>query len=167
MRVSQLLSLNRHFTGLSSHASPAMAVDTSQLRSSPYTTFHQSFYLLRVPLTIGGQLAQIISNNEHLTIGCRYPAVSITFDSLTTEVDTTVKKYSVKGVSNYWCEDVPLFELKVLSQDNLERLLWSEKRIQKELASRVASRLAEQQVVRACSSVCTHRSVDLYAHSLS
>ena len=72
-------------------AAPAMAVDTSQLRSSLYTTFHQSFYLLRVPLTIGGQPAQIISNDEHLTIGCRYPAVSITFDSLTTEVDTTVK----------------------------------------------------------------------------
>ena len=123
-----------------------MTVDPTQLRSSPYTTFYQSFYLLRVPLSIGGQPAQItISNKGHLTIGCRYPAVSITFDSLTTEVDTIVKKYGVAGVSNYWCEDVALFEFKPSSQNNLKRFLHSAEKVQNELASRVAAMLAEKQ----------------------
>ena len=147
-----------HYPGVFSYAATAMAVDTRQLRSSPYTNFYQSFYLLRVPLSIGGQLAQItISNDGHLTIGCRYPAVSITFDSLISEVDTIVKEYGVKGVSNYWCEDVPLFELKMPSQDNLKRLLQSEERVQKELASRVAAKLAEQQR--------SSEPVALYAHT--
>ena len=134
------------YTGLSSHAATTMAVDPTQLRSSPYTTFYQSFYLLRVPLHIGGQPAQItVSGKGHLTIGCRYPAVSITFDSLTTEVDSIVKKYGVEGVSNYWCEDVALFELKLSSHDNLKKFLCSEEKVQKELASRVAAMLAQQQ----------------------
>ena len=122
------------YTGLSSHAATAMAVDPTQLRSSPYTTFYQSFYLLRVPLHIGGQPAQItISNKGHLTIGCRYPAVSITFDSLTTEVDTIVKKYGVEGVSNYWCEDVALFELKLSSQTTLRSFFPQRRRYRRSL----------------------------------
>ena len=151
-----------HYTGLSSHAATAMAVDPTQLRSSPYTTFYQSFYLLRVPLSIGGQPAQIaISNKGHLTIGCRYPAVSITFDSLTTEVDTIVKKYGVEGVSNYWCEDVALFELKPSSQNNLKRFLRSAEKVQNELASRVAAMLAEKQR----SSQRLSQPVTVYAHT--
>ena len=150
-----------HFTGLFSHAAPAMAVDPTQLRSSPYTTFYQSFYLLRVPLTIGGQPAQItISNDGQLTIGCRYPPVSITFDSLTTEVETIVKKYGLKGVSNYWCEDVPLFELRLSSQDNLKTFLQSEEKVQKELASRVAAKLAEQE--RSSEPVAVYAHTEVY-----
>ena len=135
-----------HYTGLFSHAATAMAVDPTQLRSSPFTTFYQSFYLLRVPLSIGSQPAQItISDNGHLTIGCRYPAVSITFNSLTSEVDTIVQKYGVEGVSNYWCEDVALFELRLSSHDNLKKFLQSEEKVQKELESRITAILVQQQ----------------------
>ena len=111
-----------------------------------------------MPLHIGGQPAQIaISNDGHLTIGCRYPPVSITFDSLTTEVDTIVKKYGVVGVSNYWCEDVALFELKPSSQNNLKKFLHSAERVQNELASRVAAMLAEKQR--------SSQPVTVYAHT--
>ena len=119
-----------------------MSVET---RFSPHTAYHLSFFLLRVPLSIGGQAAQItVSGGGHLAISCRYPPVSITFDSLTTEVDTIVKKCGVKGVSNYWCEDVPLFELKLSSQDGFKRFLRSQERVQNELASRIAAMLAQQ-----------------------
>ena len=122
-----------------------MSVDPAQLRSSSRTTYHQSFYLLRAPLIVNGQPAQITSDKGHLTVGSRYPDVSITFDSLTTEVDTIVKKYGAEGVSNYWCENnVPLFELKLSSQNNLKRLLRSEEKMQNELASRVAAMLPQQ-----------------------
>ena len=123
-----------------------MSVDPAQLRSSSRTTYHQSFFLLRAPLIINGQPAQITSDKGHLTVGSRYPPVSITFNSLTTEVDTIVHKYGAEGVSNYWCENnVPLFELKLSSQSNLRRLLSSEGKMQNELASRVAAMLAQQQ----------------------
>ena len=56
-----------------------------------------------------------------------------------------MQNYGLKGVSNYWCEDVPLFELKVPSDDNLKRLLRSEERVQKELESRITAMLARQQ----------------------
>ena len=123
-----------------------MLVDPStQLRFSPHTSYHLSFFLLRVPLSIGGQPAQIIvSDDGHLAVGCRYPPVSITFDSLTTEVETIVKKYGVEGVSNYWCEDVALFELKLSSQDGLKSILRSEEKVQNEIKSRIASMLAQQ-----------------------
>ena len=119
--------------------------DPSQLRSSPHTAYHLNIFLLRVHLTINDQPAQISSDAGHLTISSRYPTVSITFNSLTTEVETVVQKYGLEGVSNYWCEDVPLFELKVPSHDGLKRLLRSEERVQKELESRITAMLAEWQ----------------------
>ena len=122
------------------------STDLPKLRSSPYTTYHRNIFLLRVHLTINDQPGQIsISNDGHLTIGCRYPPVSITFDSLTTEVETIVKKYGVKGVSNYWCEDVALFELRLSSHDNLKKFLHSEEKVQKELESRLTAVLVQQQ----------------------
>ena len=119
--------------------------DLTQLRSSPHTAYHLNIFLLRVHLTINDQPAQISSDRGHLTIGSRYPPVSITFDSLTTEVETIVKKYDLKGVSNYWCEDVPLFELKVPSHEDLKRLLRSEERVQKDLETRITAMLTQQQ----------------------
>ena len=56
-----------------------------------------------------------------------------------------MQKYGLEGVSNYWCEDVPLFELKVPSHEDLKRLLRSEERVQKELESRITAMLARQQ----------------------
>ena len=122
-----------------------MSVDPAQLRSPSHTTYHQNLFVLRVPLIINGQPAQITSDKGHLTIGSRYPPVSITFNSLTATVDTLVKKYGAEGVSNYWCENVPLFELKLSSQNHLRRLLRSEGKMQNELASSVAAVLAQQQ----------------------
>ena len=118
-----------------------MSSDPSQRRVSPHT-YHLSFFLLRVPISIRGQPAQITSDDGHLTIG--RPPVSITFDSLITEVDNIVKKYGLEGVSNYWCDDVPLFELKLFSPDDLRRLLRSEEIVRNELASRIAAALAKK-----------------------
>ena len=122
-----------------------MSDDPSKLKFSLDTTYRQSFFLLRVHLEIAGQSAQISSDDGHLTIGCRDSPVSITFDSLTTDVDTIVKKYGLEGVSNYWCKDVPMFELKLSSQDGLKRFLRSKDKVQNDLASRVAAMLAQQQ----------------------
>ena len=47
-----------------------------------------------------------------------------------TEVDAVVKKCGLEGVSNYWCEEVPLFELKFASQDGLRRFLRQQDKVQ-------------------------------------
>ena len=56
-----------------------------------------------------------------------------------------MQNYGLKGVSNYWCEDVLLFELKVPSHEDLKRLLRSEERVQKELETRITAMLTQQQ----------------------
>ena len=111
---------------------------------------------------IGGQPTKITSDDGHLTINSRYPSLSITFDSLITEVDTVMKKYGLEGVSNYWCEDVPLFELKFSSEDCLKKLLHSEEKVQNELASRIAAVLAQQQQQKSPNSVAVCAVTEVY-----
>lgn len=96
---------------------------------------------------MNSQPAQITFEDGHLTLSCRYPPVSITFDSLVTEVDAVVKKYGLDGVSNYWCEEVPLFELKLTSQgqNGLRKFYHLQDQVQDELASRIAATLAQRQ----------------------
>ena len=122
-----------------------MSVDSSLLKFSPHTGYHQSFFILKTHLDMNGQPAQITSEDGHLTLSCRNPPVSITFDSLITEVDAVVKKCGLEGVSNYWCEEVPLFELKFSSQDGLRRFLRQQDKVQTELGSRIATALAKRQ----------------------
>ena len=123
-----------------------MSVDPSQLRSSPHTGYYLTFFVLKTPLIMNGQPAQITSDDGHLTLSCRNPPVSITFDSLTTEVDAVVKKYGLEGVSNYWCEEeVPLFELKLSSQRSLKSFLRLQDQLQNELASRISANLTQKQ----------------------
>ena len=55
----------------------------------------------------------------------------MTFDSLATDVNVVLKQYGLHGVSNYWCEEVPLFELKVSSHshDDIKKLFEFEGKI--------------------------------------
>ena len=122
-----------------------MSVDPSQLRSSPHTGYYLTFFVLKTPLIMNGQPAQITSDDGHLTLSCRNPPVTITFDSLVTEFYAVVKKYGLEGVSNYWCEEVPLFELKVSSQRGLKKFLRLQDQLQNELASRISANLTKKQ----------------------
>ena len=134
-----------------------MSSDHPRTGVSPHT-YHLNFFLLRVPFSVCGQPAEITTDDGHLTIGCRYPPVSIAFDSLVTEVDNTVKKYGLGRVSNYWCDDAPLYELKLLSQDDLRRLFRSEASVRNELAFRIADMLAKTSSI----TVEVHANTELY-----
>ena len=72
-----------------------------------------------------------------------------------------MKKYGLEGVSNYWCEGLPLFELRLSSQDGLKRLLHAEEKVQSELASRVAAMLTEQQKLPEPVAVYAHTEVHM------
>ena len=122
----------------------ALSVGSSNLFQHAHTAYNLSFFLLRSPLMMNGQPAQITSDDGYLTLSCRYPPVSITFDSLITKVDAVVKKYGLEGVSNYWCEEAPLFQLKLSSQHGLRKFLRFQNQVQDELASRITTTLAQR-----------------------
>ena len=127
-----------------------MSIDPSELRFNHHTTYYNGFFLLRVPLIINGQLAELSSSPQgELTLNCRSPNISITFNSLFNEVNILVKKYGLDGISNGWCEDVPLFQLKPPSLDGLKRFINSMERLQNDLATRISSRITRKLVASA------------------
>ena len=123
----------------------SMSSDLSELRSSTYhrfTSYTNSFFLLRVPLMINEQLSAIGCSEGMLTLNSRYPSLGITFDSLFKDVNAVVKKYGISELANYWIEDVPLFELKYSTPDGMKKFIRSAKMVQNEIASRISTRLA-------------------------
>ena len=104
-------------------------------RLRPYTTFYNNSFLWCTKIAVNGQSTQVgVNEDGWLTLNCCQPQVSITFDSLIRHVDRILHSHGVHGVSQYWCEENPLFQLKVSSPRDLRKLLSLEKKIQKDLA---------------------------------
>ena len=124
----------------------AMEVDPSELKSSTYhrfTTYTNSFFLLRVPLMINEQLSAIGCSEGMLTLNSRYPSLGITFESLFKDVNTVVKRYGISEITNHWIEDdVPLFELKYSSPDGMAKFIRSAEMVRSGIASKISARLA-------------------------
>ncbi len=118
---------------------------TAHLRLNPFTTYYNSFFILRPILTVNGQRTEVgCSPKRELTINCHSQNVSITFDSLYNIVDAAVKKYGLTGIANSWCEDVSLFQLKFTNPDSLRRFVRSSEHIENEIALRVSNALGDQ-----------------------
>ena len=117
-----------------------------ELNPNPHQSYSNGFFLLRMALIINGQPAEISCNDKGmLTLNCRYPSIGITFASLFNDVSTVVEKYGLSGITNYWCEDVPLFQLKFSTPDGMKRFISTAEMVQNELASKISARLAEKQ----------------------
>ena len=67
----------------------------------------------------------------------------MTFDSLVTDVNEVLQQHGLYGVSNYWCEEVPLFEVKGTSQKELEKLFSLQGEIQEHLALKIHTRMKD------------------------
>ena len=114
------------------------------IRFTPYTTYYNSFFLLRTPVTISGQLAEIgYSQSSELTLNSRYSNLSVTFRSISSNIETALKKYGVSHVSSFWCEQVPLFQVNFSSEYELRKFLLKQQAVQSELASLFSAKLAE------------------------
>ena len=125
-----------------------MSIDPTKLKPRPHQLYYNGFFLLRMPLIINGQPAEISYNDKgKLTLNCRYPSLSITFDSLFNDVNTVVEKYGLSGITNYWCEDAPLFQLKFSTPDGMKTFINTAEVMRNELASIISAQLAEQQRV--------------------
>ena len=116
-----------------------------KLRHPIRTTYYKNFFLLRTEIVVNGQHTQVgVNEKGWLTLNCRNPNVGVTFDSLVTDVSEVLQQHGLPAVSNYWCEEVPLFELKGTSQNELQKLLNLEGKIREELALKINSRMKAQ-----------------------
>ena len=107
-----------------------------------HTTYYSNFFLLRTEITINGEKAQVgVDSRGWLTLSSRKHEVGVTFDSLVTDVNDVLQQHGLHGVSNYWCEEVPLFELKGTSQDELKTFLKLEDDIREQLGLKIQARL--------------------------
>ena len=104
-----------------------------------------SFFLLRTEVVINGQKAVVGTDEKGwLTLNSRYPEVGVTFDSLVTDLNMILQKKGMEPVTNYWCEEAPIFEVRVSSQKDLKRLLHLEGVIKEELATKINGRMMAQ-----------------------
>ena len=119
----------------------------SKLHFPTHTTYYSSFFLLRLPLTINGQPAEIgCSADNELTLNCRYVSSRIavgefTFSSSSAQLEDLMKKYGVFEVPHIYCEEVPLFEITFCSELGLKRFLQSKERVENELAALISTNL--------------------------
>ena len=119
-------------------------ITLGQLWFTPHTTYHNSFFLLRIPVTVSGHLAEIgYSQSSELTLNSHCPSLSVSFHSISTNLKTVLMKYGVSHVGTFWYEHVPLFQVVFSSENGLEKFLRAQQKVQSELASLFYAKLAK------------------------
>ena len=119
-------------------------------RHRHHTTLYSNFFLLRTKVVIDRQQAVVQSDREGgLALNCRYPEVGVTFDSLVTDVNEILERHGMEAVTEPWCEEVPLFKIKVFSNDDLMKLISLERKIKRDLAARIDARMTVELQSRA------------------
>jgi len=113
----------------------------SPLRLATHTTYYSSFFLLRTPVTINGQPAQVgCSSDGELTLSCRYPSLSLPLHSIRASLEEVVKIHGVSRVGDIHCEEVPLFPVSS-SENSLRKFLINRDPAQQQLKSLFLVRL--------------------------
>lgn len=100
-----------------------------------HKTYFRGFFLLRVLVIIDGQPAQI--EQGWLTFRSSTTKVAVTFYDLCAKVSAAMQKYSIQ-ITNYFCDDAPLFQLNVSSASHLQKLLDSMSKLQEELTTQIS-----------------------------
>ena len=57
-----------------------------------------------------------------------------------------MQKYNDVDITNYWCDNTPLFQLNVSSTDSLQKLLKSRNKLQKDLTEKISQLFRKSQV---------------------
>ena len=108
----------------------------SPVRLTPHTAYYNNFFLLRTPVTVNGQPAQVgCSSGGELTLSCRYPNLSLSLHSIRASLQEVVKNHGVSRVGDVYCEQVPLFPVSFSSEYNLRKFLLHRDTIQQQLGS--------------------------------
>ena len=108
----------------------------SPIRLTPHTVYYNSFFLLRTPVTVNGQPAQVgCSSQGELTLTCRYPNLSLPLYRIQASLAEVVKTHGVSRVGDVCCEQVPLFPVSFSSEYNLRKFLLHRDTVQQQLGS--------------------------------
>ena len=108
----------------------------SKLCLTPHTVYYSSFFLLRTPVTVNGQPAQVEWSSEgEPTLSCRYPNLSLPLHSIRATLEEVVKTHGVSRVGNVCCEQAPLFPVSFSSEYNLRKFLHHRDTVQQQLGS--------------------------------
>ena len=111
-------------------------VVANQARLTPHTVYYNNLFLLRIPVTVNGQPAQVgWSSGGELTLSCRYPNLSLHLHSIRASLQEVVKNHGVSRVGDVCCEQVPLFPVSFSSEYNLKKFLLHKVTIQQQLGS--------------------------------
>ena len=111
-------------------------VVANQARLIPHTAYYNNFFLLRTPVTVNGQPAQVGWSSEgELTLSCRYPNLNLPLHSIRASLQEVVKNHGVSRVGDVCCEQVPLFPVSFSSEYNLRKFLLHKDTIQQQLGS--------------------------------
>ena len=109
---------------------------SSKLHLTPHTAYYSSFFLLRTPVTVNGEPAQLgCSSGGELTLSCCYPNLSLSLHSIRASLEEVVKTHGVSRVGDVCCEQVPLFPVSFSSEYNLRKFLLHKCTIQQQLGS--------------------------------
>ena len=111
-------------------------ITPSPIRLTPHTAYYNNFFLLRTPVTVNGQPAQVRSSSGgELTLSCRYPNLSLSLHSVQASLEEVVKNHGVSRVGDVCCEQVPLFPVFFSKEYNLRKFLLQRDTIQQQLGS--------------------------------
>ncbi len=99
------------------------------------------------------------STSGMLTLNGRSdPSLSVSFPSISAELEAFLKEYGVSQVGNFFCDDVPLFQVSFHSEYSLKSFLRSRQNIQREMANLISAELVSKSPTPSCptkSSPCT------------
>lgn len=108
------------------------------LRKS-HKAYFRGFFLLHLSVIINGQPSQVGPNEQGwLTLRCPGTNTEVTFNDLYTCASTAIKNFGGIDISNYWCDDVPLFQLNISSADSLQKLVSTRCKLQGELTAQIS-----------------------------
>lgn len=129
---------------MASPSDPEEPVTKLKLAIRIRTSLYNKFFLLRLKLVINEQPAQLEADrNGCLTLNCGHPKVSVTYDFLLTYVNEILQQHGLHGVNSYWCDKVPMFELKISSYNDLKKLFRLEEKIQEDIASKIKAHMVK------------------------
>lgn len=116
-----------------------------RLRFTPASSYHSSFFLLKLELSINNEPVAVDFTSGELTLKCRSPELSVPFPAIYSNVEEILQKYAVDHVSNFYCGDAPLFQTGFTSEYNLAKFLCWNSKLEAELTSLFSTAVSEIQ----------------------
>ena len=93
--------------------------------NSIHTCYHDSFFLLRTPVTISGKPVEIQLYKGSPILTCQHSGqeLSVSLSAISRKVAPLLLKHGVYHVDTFYCEQVPLFSVVFSSKASLKRFL--------------------------------------------